>query len=438
MQSVESPPGYRFDTGPSLLLLPDKYREAFEALGESLDGKVAIKRVQPAAYRVFFAGQEPTSIDLTSDVAEMSRQLERFEPGASAAYLRFLSAAKEALDAGLANFIERDFTSIMDYLNPFRLLPLLKRLSPLELLGQHHAQVGNYFKDPRLRALFTFQDLYVGLSPYNAPGVFSLLAATELIDGIHYPLGGFGAVRDALLQSIQTVGVSVERGAEVVRIDIEGNCVTGVTLADGRRIASDVVVTNADVPALDVRLDGLLHHSIFLSDEYEKSWNRASDPRSLCERPNFYVHAPARTDPTAAPAGCDAITVLVPVANLQNQRIAGTPDVDAELVSAARVAVIRRFKEAGVGDISSHMTNEFVYTPTNWQDMYNLQHGAAFGLAHGFFQLAHFRPPVADTSMQGLYFVGASTRPGNGVPLVLIGAKLTAERILSDAKRRHS
>ncbi|KAL2653442.1 hypothetical protein R1flu_021570 [Riccia fluitans] len=456
---------FRFDTGPSLLLLPQKYRDAFAALGEDMDDYISLKKVEPAAYRVFF-GEEGgvKSLDLLYDVQKMCAQLEHEEEGAAAAYLRFLAFAKEALDKGTASFIEQDFKSFWDYANLPRLLPLLKHLSPPELLGQHHARMSAYFKSSKLRALFTFQDLYVGLTPYNAPGVFSLLAATEITDGVWYPVGGFAEVRDGLAKAAQKVGVKITTNATVKRIDHANGQVEGVTLHDGSFIKADIVVANADLPhvyksllgsygrkqasnllqskysasviafqwAMNTHLEGLSHHNVFLSDLYEKSWQRVTNASSMIERPNFYVHAPSRTDPTVCPQGYDAITVLLPVAHLGEGYNNGSSSEEKEIIDAARVRVLDCLLRSGIKVTVSNILSEVVYSPPIWQEMYNLQYGATFGLAHNLSQLAYFRPDVADASIRGLYFAGASTRPGNGVPLVLMGAKVTADRILED------
>eukprot|EP00850_Spirogloea_muscicola_P008130 SM000042S15397 [mRNA] locus=s42:729144:733456:+ [translate_table: standard] len=473
-EAADSRRRFRFDTGPSLLLMPNKCREAFADLGENVDEHVELRRVEPAAYRVFFARGPwglPLAVDLLYDVQRMAEQLERIEPGCSSAYLRFLANAREALVKGTENFIERDFRSFWDYANLPRLLPLLSKLSPFELLGQHHARMATYFKDPRLQALFTFQDLYVGLTPYSAPGVFSLLAATEITDGVWYPVGGFQKIQDALFSTAVKNGVDVCMSAEVQAINEYNSKVSGVTLQDGSTIAADVVVANADLPyaysqlvpglqaqrqaarlnkmeysagiisfnwALDTYLRALAHHNVFLSDDVKKSWARATGPQSLVARPNFYVHAPQRTDSSAAPAGCDAITVLLPVANLGQMEAGTAVDADAQweaLVSAARSKVLQRLQEEGVGNVEEHIVSEFVIAPPQWRDAYNLHHGAAFGLSHGLSQLAYFRPGVADHAVRGLFFVGASTRPGNGVPLVLMGARVTAARVLDHLSR---
>ena len=371
----------------------------------------------------------------------------------------------------------------------------------------------------------TTQDLYVGLSPYSAPAVFGLLAGTELTDGVWYPRGGFGTVRDALLRAVEACGARVQTGAEVVALatDAAGSRVACVVLADGTRLQADVVVCNRDLAAayqllegssaassggssdsssgggggaavspaaaaygrqqherlgrlkystgviaynwcVGRQVDGLAHHGVFLSEEPRAAWRPAARPADLPHHPNFYVHVPSRTDPSAAPPGCDSVMVLLPVACQQQM---GRGADYGGLVEAGRQRILQSFADAGLGDVGASIQHELVIAPPDWAARYGLRHGAAFGLAHGLDQLSLFRwgrgwgrlqrwPGVAphteiqlqgtptlpllspcrpankDKRVGGLYFVGASTRPGNGVPLCLIGAKLTAQRVLKD------
>ena len=492
------------------------------------------------AYRAHFG--DGTTFDLSYDMGVLRAQLEAVEPGAGGAFFDWLGRARASLDLGVRAFIERDSTSATDFVNPALVLPLALKVNPLELLGSSHAQMSAYFKSPKLRALFSFQDLYVGLSPYSAPGVFSLLAATELTDGVWYPKGGFGTVRDALRAAAVANGVAIRTGAEVARIklcddeaggsgaaDAPGGAspaparprVRGVTLAGGEFVPSDIVVANADLPyvfssllssgsssaaaaaaspltppspppspprpeydaeaarvdamdfsasvvafnwALSAPLPGLLHHNVFLSSDFKGSWDRPCAPSDM-DAPrqlNFYAHYPCVTDPSAAPPGCSSLMVLLPVGNLKEQRTAaakaaakaarrggaqpppppsddGLPD-PAVMVAAAKAAVLRRLSADGHGDVGSLIVSETVIAPAEWRDRYNIAHGAVFGLSHGLLQLACFRPPTrtglpgwSDTpETKGLYFVGASTRPGNGVPLVMMGVKTCFEAIVKE------
>jgi len=491
MQSYNPPeaPEYRFDTGPSLLLFPEKYMEAFEALGEKMEDHVQITRVEPSAYRAHYG--DGTSFDLIYDMEKMRKQVDDIEPGAGGAFIRFLGAARASLDYGVQAFIEQDSTSALDFINPKRIFKLALSQNPLDLVLPQVNQMKGYFKDPKLTALFSFQQLYVGLTPYNAPGVFSLLAATELTDGVWYPIGGFQKVRDAFLSIITKLGVEVrmETAVEKILVETEGEAkrATGVRLAGGETLYADVVVANPDLPfvyesmleadavttpeleaeserlskmeyscaviaynwCVEGKLPKLLQHNVFLGSDYEKSWDRPWEVANFDapNQPNFYVHNPSYTDPTCAPEGCDSVMILLPVANIQEAADkaakAGRPVGEKQaMTDAGREAILRRFSEAGLGDVGKMIKHEFVIDPEEWAERYNIKNGAVFGLSHGLLQLACFRPPTqtglpatpwwADSpKIDNLYFVGASTRPGNGVPLVMMGVAVQFENIIA-------
>mmetsp|Transcript_32448 Transcript_32448/g.80057 ORF Transcript_32448/g.80057 Transcript_32448/m.80057 type:complete len:612 (+) Transcript_32448:58-1893(+) len=484
--------GYRFDTGPSLMLLPDRYREQFTAVGKNMEDYMEIKRVDPA-YRAHFG--DHTTLDLLYDIEQMRKQMDEVEFGAGGRYIDWLGRARASLDYGVAAFIERDSNSILDFVDISRVGPLALAVNPIDLLLPQYQQMKKYFKDERLRALFSYQELYVGLSPYNAPGVFSLLAATELTDGVWYPTGGFDKVRESLQRLCDEAGATTKLNAEVAAILTEPMApedslvkgskatqrVLGVRLASGEVMEADVVVANPDLPCvweqlmdhetfpeakkeaerwedadyscsviefnwcLDIQIDALLHHNVFLSGDYKGSWVRPVEVSDLAapKQHNFYCHNPVYTDPTCAPEGGSSIMVLLPVGNMNEQarecKKRGVPvPSEAEMVAAGREAILRRFQEAGHGDLRAHIKHEAVTTPSEWKQKFNIKHGAVFGLSHGLTQLAAFRPPVRtgipaldSPEVDGLHFVGASTRPGNGVPLVLMGVKVVFEAILA-------
>ncbi|CAK9070753.1 unnamed protein product [Durusdinium trenchii] len=481
--------GYRWDTGPSLLLLPQKYEDAFKRLGSDIKKELNLKRVDPP-YRVTFGDE--TFVDVDYDPMKMTEQMEKFEPGCTSNYYRFLSVARRMLDMGLERFVDRQFESWPELVDPIGLLPemILKGWFSIPLINMLFSiddLLKAWFQDERLRALFSFQTLYVGLTPYNSPGALCLLAGTDLTDGVWYPMGGWKNVKESLAGLANKHGVKIQTDTPVDEVLVSEGRAVGLKLRDGRVENGDVVVVNADTPyayqkllehtpsqaeapsvaetsedldgreyscgviaffwAVDCKVDYLRHHTIFLGTpvEEKKAWEPITEAAQMPERPNFYVHCPTRTDPSAAPEGCESIMVLFPVANMQQMAEAGfTPGKKGELYRGlreqARKTVLKRFKEAGCGDLEKHIVEETVRDPELIGELYNLQHGATFGLSHGLLPwqggLAMTRPPPRAAEVDGLYFVGAGTRPGNGVPLVLMGAGLTSQLILDDVKAK--
>ena len=443
--------GHRFDTGPSLFLMPEVFEETYEALGERMDDHLDLRRIDPT-YRIRFEGD--TELSLTSDLNAMQEQLEAIEPGSFGGYLRYIEEGHRHYKASLKYFVGRNFNSMTDYFS-LRNLPLLFKL---KALTKHYDNIGNYFTDPRLKAAFTFQNMYLGLSPYDAPATFSLLQYTELADGVWFPMGGMYRVIESLVEIVEGQGVKFVYNAPVERIEVDKAHATGITLADGQTMSADIIVANADLPyvyrsllpdpepvqkldklkytcsaimfywGVDKEYPDLGHHNVFLASDYRASFDRIFDDYTLPDAPSFYVHAPARTDPVAAPEGEDTLMVLVPVGHLSPR----TAQDWAALQERARTFVLQRLAELGMPDLADHIKFEVSYTPRDWKERYNLERGSAFGLSHNFMQVGYLRPQNRHKKYRNLYFAGSSTHPGTGLPIVLLSARLTTERILED------
>ncbi len=442
--------GHRFDTGPTLLLMPELFAETYRALGERMDDHLDLRRIDPT-YRLRFT--DGTQIDLTSDLTAMQAQLEAIEPGSFGGLLRYLAEGERHYHLALSHFIGRNFDNLAQYLSPENLFLILFRTKALR---KHYANAGHYFRDPHLKAAFTFQNMYLGLSPYDAPATYSLLQYTELANGVWFPMGGMYRVVESLVAIAEAHGARFSYNTPVARITVEGERATGVVLTDGTHLSADVVVADADLPyvyqhllpdrAAAARLERLKYtcsaimfywgldtiypqlgpHNVFLADDYRASFERIFSDHLLPTVPSVYVHAPARIDPDAAPAGRDTITALVPVGHLD----AAAGQEWQTLVAHARAAVLERVAALGVIELESHILHEVVYTPRDWARLYNVAKGSAFGLSHNIMQIGYLRPHNRHWRYHNLYFVGASTHPGGGLPIVLLSARLTAERIV--------
>jgi phytoene desaturase len=442
--------GYRFDTGPTLFLMPEVFAETYAALGERMQDHLDLVHLDPT-YRAHF--HDGSSLDLTYQMPRMREQLDALEPGAFGQFLRFMAEGYSNYNLGLDKFVGRNFYSLAQYFD-LRNLPLLLKM---KALVSHASNTQRYFKDSRLQAAFSFQNMYLGLSPYEAPATYSLLQYTELGDGVWFPKGGMYRPIESLAQIAAGLGVRFEYGTEVKQINVAGNRASGVTLADGKQMKADLVVANADLPYVYSDLlpdDGsaarlrnkkytssalmfywgvkgekspeLLHHNVFLADdEYRASFETIFRDLSLPQNPSFYVNAPARTDPSFAPADGDALMVLVPVGHIN----AAAPQDWASLRERARRFVIERLESIGVKDLGSRIVLEEKMGPPEYLKQLNLAKGSAFGLSHNFTQIGYLRPHNRHPRYKNLYFAGASTHPGTGLPIVLLSAKLTAERI---------
>lgn len=443
--------GHHFDTGPTLMVMPLIYEAEFNALGTSIRQALELQRVDPTYHLVFDDGSQ---LALTSDMKSMQEQLERFERGSFEGLLRYLQEGHRHYHIGVEKLVNRDFRRAADF---FKLehFPLLYQLKPL---ASHYSHMSAYFDDPRLKAAFTFQDVYMGLSPFEAPATFSMMPYTELAHGVWYPKGGMYSIVQALMQLARREGVEFEFDASVARIDVSADRAQGVVLSNGRQLATDAVLANADLPYVYKHLlpedsqsrqwerkrfscsaisffwgaDKTYHqlppHTLFLAENYRENFQSIIQDLDLPANPSLYIHAPSRLDAYMAPEEQDTLIAIVPVGHMSDTR----EQTWAEVRDEARRQVFRRLETLGITDLEEHIKFEVNYTPLSWRKRYNLMKGSTHGLCHNLTQLAYFRPHNKHSRYQNVYFVGASTRPGTGVPTAMISGRLAAERIRSD------
>ena len=443
--------GHRFDTGPTLLIMPQVYEEAFAAFGVSMHDVLDLREVDPT-YRLIF--DDGSQLALTSDMKSMYNQLEGFEVGGFQGFLRYMEEGHRHYDVAMERLVERDFRTAAEFFSLGN-LPLLYQLKPLV---PHYRHMAAYFKEPRLKAAFTFQDVYMGVSPFEAPATFSMMPYTELAHGVWYPQGGMNQVVEVLVELAREAGVEFVYDTAVDHIDINGAGARGLVLDDGHRVEANAVVANADLPYVYQNLlpkDGLAErmthkrfscsvisffwgvdktyselgpHTLFLSDQYRENFERISQGLSLPEDPCLYIHAPSRLDPSAAPAGEDTLIAIVPVCHLDE-----TGEQDwCSIRDNARQAVFKRLATLGIHDLKAHLKFEVNYTPLSWCKRYNLMKGATHGLSHTLTQLGYLRPRNRHPRYHNVYFVGASTHPGTGVPTALVSARQVADRVMDD------
>ena len=447
--------GYRFDRGPSFYLMPKTFEETFDDLDEDITDWLDLRKC-PTNYIVHY--HDGQTLELSTDLTRMRSELERYEPGSFEHYLRFMKEAHVHYDTSVNMVLKQNFESIWQLLTIENLIKAFQ----LHILNKVYSRACKYFRTDRLRRAFTFQSMYMGMSPFDAPATYNLLQYTELAEGIWYPIGGFNKVVQALESIAKKHGAQFKYGCCVKRIVTEGGKTTGCELADGTTLDADIVVCNADLLyayqnllpdstygkslddknltsssisfywGLSRKVESLNAHNIFLAEHYKESFDDIFKNLSLPKDPSFYVNVPSRIDATAAPEGKDAMVVLVPVGHISDRH--GVQDW-AELIARARSFVIetlsRQLPDVG-GDFESLIASEQLTTPRDWRNDFNLFKGSILGLSHDILQVLWFRPGTRHAEYKNLYFVGASTQPGTGVPIVLCGAKLTAAQVLRD------
>lgn len=440
--------GFRFDTGPSLLNYPWVFEELFEAAGKQMNDYMELIPVDPS---ITFHWPDQTKFTLSSQITKLVRECEKIEPGVSARLFAFLS------DAECKYRFSFDKLVLTNEDHP---LKWIRSLKPGELVKTGvwhslHRELGRFFKSPYLREAFGSYAMYLGGSPWALPGLFSILPYGELAYGLWLPRGGIYGMVEALEQLAADLGVRIRTECPVQSITTEDNKVTGVVLGDGTAIDCPIVVSNVDVPQTQASLldapryvrpktprmtcgvvtlywglrhqnTGLPHHSIFLPHDSKTSFTQLMDEASIPDELPFYVCLASETELSMAPEGKTSAFILAPVP------LISTWGEDWEqAVELIKERVFERLKHHGTHLTEEDILVERAWSPVEWRDQFGLFDGSAFGAAHHLFEVGPFRSKNYDTQINGLYYVGASTTPGTGMPMVILGGKMTAERICS-------
>ena len=450
--------GHRFDLGATMLLMPGIYNEVFGSLGIRLEEGKDIVPLNNL-YRIWY--DDGTSLAFTSDKAIMKDQLEKIEPGSFEKSEKYISRGYEIFRSSMTRLIDRNFFNIFQMIN-LKNIPFLFKI---KAFTPHFSYARKFFSHPHLLMAYTFQNIYVGQSPFDAPALFSMVPAAELTEGSFFPsVGGMFSVVEKMLEAAVKEGVQLYYNSPVRQITISGKKADGIILNDGASIKADIVIANADLPyvyrtllpdkrasehldnlkyscsavcfhwGLDKVYPQLEHHNVFLSDGFKKGLDRIFKDKSVSDNPSFYVHAPTRTDSGAAPPNHDTLSVIVAAGHLDKN----FPQ-DWDLIKEkTRKSVIDRLRKLGMEDFEKHIKFEISYLPESWEKACNISRGSVFGsLGHNIFQMGYFRPHNRHDSYKNLYFVGGSTHPGNGIPNVLISAKLVSERILNETMNKN-
>lgn len=444
--------GHRFDLGATIFLMPGIYRKIFDSLGIPFDRSVNAEKLSEI-YRLYFT--DGTIFSFTTDREFMKKQLEALEPGSYCHFLKYVKKGCDFYRIALENLLGRNYYSLFQFIT----LKNIRILFRIKTLTSHMHYVRKFFRHPHLQTAFTFQNIYVGQNPFTAPALFSMLPAAEISEGSLVVPGGMSSVVESLLNKANELGVQFHYNSPVRTIITQRKRATGIELENGSVVPAGIVVANADLPyvyrellqekcqaawlnrlryscsaisfhwALDKQYPELGLHSVFMSERYKHNLDKIFKEKTVSDDPSFYVYCPRELDSSSAPKGQDTISVVVPVGHLHKKNKAQWE----EIRQRARHGVLKRLEKQGLTDLASHIKFELSLMPETWEDKYHITKGSVFGsVSHNIFQMGYFRPHNRHRRIHNLYFAGGCTHPGNGVPLVLMSAALTSERILKD------
>lgn len=444
--------GFTFDSGPTVITAPFLFEELWALAGRKLSDDVDLRPVSPF-YRVRF--HDGAVFDYTGDAAAMRAEVAKFSPADVAGYDRFVAMSERIFRVGFEKLAHVPFGSWMDMAKIVPEMVLLKSYKTV------YGLVASYVKDERVRQVLSFHPLLVGGNPFATTSIYSLIAFLERKWGVHFPVGGTGALVSGLVKLIEGQGGEVRCSAPVGKILVKDGRTTGVRLESGEELPADVVVANSDTAWTykylvdaehrrkwtDAKIDrtrysmGLFvwyfgtkrtyedvpHHTILLGPRYRELLDDIFEHKVLADDFSLYLHRPTATDRGLAPEGCDTFYVLSPVPHLES-------GVNWARAGELYREKIQKYLEAtvlpGLGDA---LVESEVLTPQGFQDSLASFRGAAFGMEPVLTQSAWFRPHNASEDVAGLYLVGASTHPGAGVPGVLSSAKVL-DTLVPDAR----
>ena len=444
--------GFVFDAGPTIVTAPFLLEELWALCGQAMD--VPLVPVDPF-YRIRFPDGE--TFNYTGDRDAMRAEVARFNPADVAGYDRFMAASEDIFRVG---FEQLGAVAFGHWTDMARCVPDLLRLGALRSV---HGLVTKHIRDPRLRQVLSFHPLLVGGNPFSASSIYALIAFLERRWGVHFAMGGTGALVDGLVRLIAGQGGAVRCGAEVTEIVVADGAAVGVRV-DGRVIPAAVVVSNADSAwtyrhlvgathrrrwtdrriarakysmslfvwyfGTDRQWPEVAHHTILLGPRYRELLADIFDRHVLAEDFSLYLHRPTATDTSLAPPGCDGFYVLSPVPHLDS----GT---DWNVASEAyRAGLQRALAESVLPGLDQAIVTQHVLTPQGFHDRLLSYKGAAFGMAPLLTQSAWFRPHNRSEDVRNLYLVGAGTHPGAGLPGVLCSAKILDEVVPHAAAAR--
>ncbi|PZE34616.1 phytoene desaturase [Curtobacterium sp. MCSS17_006] len=459
--------GFRFDTGPSWYLMPEVFDHFFQLLGTSAEAELDLVKLDPG-YRVYSEGHDDP-IDLRADAEANIALFESIEPGAGERMRKYLASAEDTYTMAVRRFLYTSFQDLTKLAAPdvLRRLPKLARLllEPLSTFAE------TAVRDRRLWQILGYPAVFLGTSPYAAPSMYHLMSHLDLADGVLYPKGGITEVISAVERVARAEGAKIIAGAKVERIVVEDGVATGVVHRDRDGVQhtapADLVVSAADMQHTEMQLlerehrthgadhwkkrdpgpsavlvylgidgptPGLLHHTLVFTADWKANFGAIfGDDRHVPDPASIYVCAPSETDPSVSPPGTSNLFILVPLPadlSIGKGGIDGAGDYQVEQIADRAIDVLA--ERAGVPDLRARIRVRRTIGPRDFADDLNAWNGSMLGPAHTLKQSAFFREKNASKKVEGLYYVGASTIPGIGLPMCLISAEVLLKRIHGD------
>ena len=445
--NIISENGFTFDTGPSLLNYPWVYEDYFNSLGKNFYDYVELIKVDPA---VNFLWKDQTNFQLSSDINILSDEISKFSEKDRSGIIDFFKSSQKKYDLAFKKIVTKNSTNVFNWL----LNAGIKNILSLGLTNSMYSEINKFFEEKKIVEALSSYSMYLGDSPYKLPGFFSILPYGELQYGLWMPKGGMYGLVKGLKKLNEDFDVKINTSSKIKKIIVEKNKAVGIEINDEKKYA-DLIVSNVDsettyknliglstaghkmTPSvytyywgINKSIDSLTHHTIFLPDNFKKTFDQLFIENKIPDDLPFYISIPSKTDPDLAPRGKSSLFVLIPCPTISTYN----ENHSIEKAHDLKEKVFRRFKQNNIDIKKDDIVYEKIYTPSDWKNKFGLFDGSAFGPSHNFTQIGPFRNPNKSKQIKNLYFVGASTTPGTGVPMCVLSSKMTKEKITEDSK----
>ena len=446
--------GFTFDMGPTIVMMPEVYREVFSFCQRDPDEYIPMEVLDPML-NLHFSKED--ILPISSDFVKLTKTLESISESDAQGYFEFLADIYKRYLIAKDHFLTRSFRGFWDFYNPKSLWAGLR----LRTFNNVYSSIASFVKDERLRKSLAFQTLYIGVSPYQGPSLYTMIPMIELFYGVHFMKGGMYTLAKSLARLFQELGGTIHYNQPVEEILIENKIATGLKI-DQKVIPADAIICNADFPYtmkhlieekkrgkyIDKKIDSLEYscscflmylgldkayegdslHDIYFAEDFKKNIDDIFEAGQLPDDPSFYLYQPTKKDSSLAPAGKHILYVLVPVPELSK-----FSDWTEPTKADYRKKILTLLKEKiGFDDIEEYIVSETLFTPEDFQQRFNAYNGATFGLKPTLKQSNYYRPHNKFDYAENLYFCGSSTHPGAGVPIVMQSAKLAVEELIKD------
>ena len=449
--------GFIFDTGPSWYLMPDVFEHFYQLMGTSAAKELHLTKLSPA-YKVFFETTDP--ITITGDIDRDSQTFEQIEPGSGTALKRYVKKSDEIYQLSLKHFLYSNFERASDVLKPSVIAngPSMLRFAFTSI----DRYIAGYVRDQRLRQILEYPMVFLGTSPFTAPAIYSLMSALDFKEGVYYPEGGIYSIIESMVRLAETSGVTIHYNTTVTNITTGHGHATGIDVINGDKtdtISGDSVISNGDIAhteefllrleertypkkywaskeaspsalLLSLGISGTIsdfeHHNLLFVDAWRENFESIYDTKKAPEKASIYICNPSKTDASVAPDGTENIFILVPLP-------AGV-SMDSEVIETLRARYLSQIEAMTGVRLQDRIISEVRFGPDDFKTKFYSWQSSMLGQSHKLYQSAFFRTKNKSKKIDNLYYVGASTTPGIGLPMCLIGAELVYKRLVNDHK----